>query len=557
MSVKLQRLALAAIAGIGNVDDTFLHLDGDRLTYLEGIPSNLDTIYRPDIKIRFNQDDLIISRRTTGKNKLNRESGFNVYIRTVSVDRAEIHFMFSDPRFYSIPDILAKFFKETDVVKALTDHDLTPLILSQQTKSQDFVKILVTNDTIEFYLIVKEGNASKEQRFPLEELEMYAFTHNGLRHYYARAILALDSSIYNSSYGGYIVTHEVNQITERITTQDYLNYSRYPLPSNIRRVVLGPLPQFVAAEAFRGSQSPYSDAFLNIVQQIKNEYGDVTVDLEVVDALQATHLLTVRVMVHDILSHSLVFTVVPVGAPLYATLRIPTALVVISEVRPSTLTSAIIPAEISQFEDNVVHPNAAAAAAMIGGGLLSGVGQGLGMWAQAKTNKEMKEMDINWMREKNNQDWSQRSMLQQSMFGQESAMQGRYFQQQNLMQGAQFDQQLKLQQSNQNFTSELAAQERNQQLRLQQNQQQLARELVNLTSDADMRRASYAQSLAGYRTGGAVSGLNLAGRGGLGHPNAPAAGYQPPRTTGTQTSTPKVFSTQPTINVTGPSSSFY
>lgn len=363
-----------------------------------------------------------------------------------------------------------------------------------------------------------------------------------------------------------IQLEEVTQIRELL--EGGPDYERNNLPSNLRRVVLSNYPQYVCPPALRRPQSAYTWQILEFLQQLRRQYGNVSLDVTIQTQLTTSAVAVIRIVLQQELTRSLFLVNVPKDTPMYMTCRVPSQLLLISEIVPVRSGGPLSQTEVDEFESNVT-PNAMIGAAVIGGGLLSGLGQGLGSWGSAKLGQETKQMEINWLRERNNQDWQQRNLMQgdmfqhqlriqQGAFGQDREMQARMFEQQYGMQNKAFKQQIQMQQQAQAYGGSQNLLDRQHQLAMQQNQINLTRDLVQLTSDADMRRASYAQNLAGFRTGGAVANLSYAGgRGGVGHPNAPTSNYHPPRTLGTQTESPTVFMTHPTRSVEGPSSSNY
>lgn len=314
---------------------------------------------------------------------------------------------------------------------------------------------------------------------------------------------------------------EINQIQSSAAPKFNFNW-----PNTVRTVLINNTPEYAVSYAFRGRQGIYIESIKKLVTLLATEYGtNRYVDITLVNDITAEQLMIMRIhLTNDLLSTQFIVGTIP-SMPLYATLRIPCDFVSISNISVSSVNQYLPKSNLTDFESNVIVPNAGLALGMIGGGALSGIGQGIGAWAQAKYGLEMKNKEIDWWREKNTQDWTQRGVLQQDMFNFNKEYQGRQFK----------------------FSTDMQANQFWQERFLQNTQNNLTRELVGLESDEAIRRANNAQHLAGYRTGGAVAGLSkTTSRGGLGHPDAPKGAYLMPRSRSTQTDSPNVYRTVPT-----------
>lgn len=141
--------------------------------------------------------------------------------------------------------------------------------------------------------------------------------------------------------------------------------------------------------------------------------------------------------------------------------------------------------------DGPIRANAAAIAAAFGGQAISGIGQGISAAGGIIQNREQMKWMENMMRWKAGIDMD----INQQMFGFNSQLQGNQFDFNKLMQGNMFDFQNQFQSNQNSFLSAISRQNADQQLF---NQKEVLR---------------FQQELAGYRTPGAVYGMNRAGLG--------------------------------------------
>ncbi|UHK03206.1 MAG: hypothetical protein FuQV1_gp2 [Hangzhou Solinvi-like virus 2] len=333
---------------------------------------------------------------------------------------------------------------------------------------------------------------------------------------------------------------KVNQLS------DWEDEETRTYPAGLRNVVFSDRPQYAVNAGFRGRQSMHIAPVKTLLEAMKNETKEQVVDFYFSDELSVTPIMTVRIDINrKNLDASSIYTSGKKHNPLYATLRFPPQVLILTHIVPGSRGANTYEYDRDQFESNIIVANAGMAAAFIGGGMLQGVGQGVGMYMQAKMQREMQEKYLDWAEDK-----------QQREFLFKRSMQGDMFSYQASQQEKQLDFQKYSQLKNIEFQEEYQRQQHIQQDIYQHRQNEFTKELVEANTDSDIRKARNAQQLAGYRTDAAVSNLSEGvRRGGLGHPLAPIGVSLPPRSASTQTSSPKLNLTQPSGYYTGPSES--
>lgn len=329
----------------------------------------------------------------------------------------------------------------------------------------------------------------------------------------------------------------VNQIS------GYDNPTALPnLPRGLRQLVFSPTPQYAVNPTFRGRMTVHTPALRLLLERLRDEFGPVVVEIVISNAINSEPVIIVRVDLSSADDVVMLYVRVLDKAPLYATLRFPTQMLMINTIQSVYASNEQTLTDDSEFESNVIIANAGFAAAMIGGGALSGIGQGLGQYAQTKAQMHMQKEYLDWQRKKQGYDIDNQRYLQQSMFDFQSSRLDREFQYGR-----------EQQERNINWGREQQSAAFSQQNLYQDTQNKFTKELVETNLDSDIRRARNAQQLAGFRTDATVSGVNfVSGRGGLGHPDAPRGASLPPRSASTQTNSPKVYLTRPTGYYTGP-----
>lgn len=331
----------------------------------------------------------------------------------------------------------------------------------------------------------------------------------------------------------------INQIEKALNNTPPAN-----LPKGIRQVVFSSCAQLSVNEPFRGRQTPHIAPIYLFISRLKRQYGSETVEIIFNSAFNGQQVIAARIDLSTAVENTFIYIKTVDEAPLYATLRFPSAMLELLSIQTVYKGTTQPFSDTDEFDSNVIIANAGMAAAYIGGGLLSGLGQGLGAYAQGKMQMQMQDKTLSWYEKKQMHDIDNQRYLQQSMFDWKSHMQDREFDYGNEQQRRQIDWQ----------RSSQAALFSQQNL-YQNTQNKFTKELVETNLDSDIRRARNAQQLSGYRTDATVSGLTNSGRGGLGHPDAPRGATLPPRSASTQTNSPKVYTTRPTGFYTGPMSS--
>ncbi|MGO0417098.1 hypothetical protein [Escherichia coli] len=331
----------------------------------------------------------------------------------------------------------------------------------------------------------------------------------------------------------------INQIEKALNNTPPAN-----LPKGIRQVVFSSYAQLSVNSPFRGRQTPHIAPVYLFISRLKQQYGPETVEIIFNSAFNGQQVIAARIDLSTAVENTFIYIKTNDEAPLYSTLRFPSAMLELLSVQTVYKGTAQAFSDTDEFDSNVIVANAGMAAAYIGGGLLSGLGQGLGAYAQGKMQMQMQDRTLSWYEKKQMHDIDNQRYLQQSMFDWKSHMQDREFDYGNEQQKRQIDWQ----------RSSQAALFSQQNL-YQNTQNKFTKELVEANLDSDIRRARNAQQLSGYRTDATVSGLTNSGRGGLGHPDAPRGATLPPRSASTQTNSPKVYTTRPTGFYTGPMSS--
>lgn len=316
------------------------------------------------------------------------------------------------------------------------------------------------------------------------------------------------------------------------------------LPKNLRQLVFSSYSQLSVNKPFRGRQTPHIAPIYLFISRLKRQYGPETVEIIFNSAFNGQQVIAARIDLDTAVENTFIYIKAVDDAPLYSTLRFPSAMLELLSIQTVYKGTTQPFSDTDEFDSNVIIANAGLAAAYIGGGLLSGLGQGLGAYAQGKMQMQMQDKTLSWYEKKQMHDIDNQRYLQQSMFDWKSHMQNREFDYGNEQQRRQIDWQ----------RSSQAALFSQQNL-YQNTQNKFTKELVETNLDSDIRRARNAQQLSGYRTDATVSGLTNSGRGGLGHPDAPRGIILPPRSASTQTNSPRVYTTRPTGFYTGPMSS--
>lgn len=316
------------------------------------------------------------------------------------------------------------------------------------------------------------------------------------------------------------------------------------LPKGIRQIVFSSYAQFSVNNPYRGRQTPHIAPIYLFISRLKQQYGSETVEIIFNSAFNGQQVIAARIDLSTAVENTFIYIKTVDEAPLYSTLRFPSAMLELLSIQTVYKGTTQPFSDTDEFDSNVIIANAGMAAAFMGGGLLSGLGQGIGAYAQGKMQMQMQDKTLSWYEKKQMHDIDNQRYLQQSMFDWKSHMQNREFDYGNEQQRRQIDWQ----------RSSQAALFSQQNL-YQNTQNKFTKELVETNLDSDIRRARNAQQLSGYRTDATVSGLTNSGRGGLGHPDAPRGAILPPRSASTQTNSPKVYTTRPTGFYTGPMSS--
>lgn len=328
--------------------------------------------------------------------------------------------------------------------------------------------------------------------------------------------------------------NQINQYQVRTTLPN--------LPKGIRQLVISVSPQYSVSETFRGRLTSNTSNVHLLIKSLRQEFGSKTVEMVISNGFNGEPVIVVRCDLSDKDEECILFVRVRDRAPLYGTLRFPVQMLEVNTLQSVYSGNEQNYTADDEFESNVIIANAGMAAAAIGGGMLSGIGQGLGQYYQTKAQMQMQEKYLSWQQLRQQYDIDNQRHLQQSMFDFKA------HQQQNEFQYGQAQQQRGI-----DWAREQQSAIFSQQNLYQRNQNQFTKELVEANLDSDIRKARNAQQLAGYRTDATVSGINfVSGRGGLGHPDAPQGASLPPRSTSTQTNSPKVYLTRPTGYYTGP-----
>nr|UXD80101.1 hypothetical protein [Lasius neglectus picorna-like virus 5] len=317
------------------------------------------------------------------------------------------------------------------------------------------------------------------------------------------------------------------------------------LPSKTRQIVLNCERQYNCNEVEYVRQSYHGPFMLELISGLKEEFKSGMVEITMYNNFNANYPVTIRINLANKPDQTIVYAIVQDdNIPKYGTLRYPAEMLEIVSILAVNNNMYQQPLNTTDFISNVIIANAGMAAAMIGGGLLSGIGQGLGAYGQSQMTMEMQKKQLAWLREQQGSGQEFQRGMQGSMFDFQSSQQQKLLDFQFKQQAYTYQQQQLMQ-----------AQSFRQQDKYQLNQNQFTKELVESNTDADIRRAKNAQQLAGYRTDGAVYGLAQGtGRGGLGHPDAPVGATLMPRSVSTQTNSPNVYLTKPTGNYVGPMS---
>nr|QJI53494.1 MAG: hypothetical protein 2 [Riboviria sp.] len=314
------------------------------------------------------------------------------------------------------------------------------------------------------------------------------------------------------------------------------------LPKGVRQLVISVSPQYSVSETFRGRLTSNTSSVQLLIKSLRMEFGSVTVEMVISNGFNGEPVIIVRCDLSSRDEECILFVRVRDKATLYGTLRFPVQMLQINTLQSVYSGNEQGITADDEFESNVIIANAGMAAAAIGGGMLSGIGQGLGQYYQTKAQMQMQEKYLSWQQLRQQYDIDNQKYLQQSMFDFKA------HQQQNEFQYGQAQQQRGI-----DWAREQQSAGFSQQNLYQRNQNQFTKELVEANLDSDIRKARNAQQLAGYRTDATVSGINfISGRGGLGHPDAPQGVSLPPRSASTQTNSPKVYLTRPTGYYTGP-----
>nr|UHK03204.1 MAG: hypothetical protein BWR99_gp2 [Hubei picorna-like virus 56] len=331
-----------------------------------------------------------------------------------------------------------------------------------------------------------------------------------------------------------------NQIRQIIN-----NTTELYLPTLTRQIVINSVKQYAVNKTLFGRQSLHGPYVYELIAGLKREYKSGLIELKLVNTFNGNFPIILRLDISNKVEETIIYAVVlDDSVPQFGTLRYPAETLEVYSVQQVNNSLYHEPLQSSDFISNVIVANAAMAAAMIGGGLLSGLGQGFGAYGQSKALMEMQQKQLAWLREQQGSSQDFQRGFQQSMFDFQSLQQQR-------AQDFQFKQQSYGYQQQQLLQSQAFRQQDKYQL----NQNQFTKELVESNTDADIRKARYAQQLAGYRTDGAVYGLSQGtGRGGLGHPDAPIGATLMPRSVSTQTNSPNVYLTKPTGSYVGPMS---
>lgn len=545
----LDRMTQASLSYLFGLNNKYLHLDGDNIADLQAMISvnsvNLKTQYKyygsdlckanPDDHFNYTSDHNILCYYP--------DKSLLIFYQTCDklfdalADRA---FTNVGEKFRNIPQAIfnnATFDSDTDYIQEW--WDITHL-------NKLFVK-----ENISSTIINSTGKTNVD--FVPTRFDVYYFLKDGVKYFMIYIDLPAQHNIILSSDAAQIIINvpEINQISE------YADDSLTNMPAGMRAVVISDSPQYSVNSTYRGRQSYNLATVRPFLKALSESVTEGIVDVYLKTIYKPSIIIVMRIDFGDRNPDNMVlYTHGPTKAPLYATLRFRPEMLVINQIIPATRGIGDYFYEPDEFESNII-PNAGMAAMLIGGGLLSGVGQGLGSYAEMKFKKEMQHDHFDFAREMQGSEFNFRRNFQNDMFNWQSYLQDKNQNFQSTMQNQRFG-----------FESNQLDRSLNQQINLQgrlfqqQNayqdvQNKFTRSLVETNLDSDIRRARNAQQLAGYRTDATVSGLSMGyGRGGLGHPLAPQGASLPPRSVSTQTSTPKVYITHPTGNYSGSSESF-
>ncbi|APG79005.1 hypothetical protein 2 [Changjiang crawfish virus 6] len=516
--------------GLAFCDYLYIHLEGDKLTSLN-YENSLNSLKLIDNKV-FSRTE--VSCDLNGFNYCfcpqgyfayhQRNPGF-VFVEATNNDFSPIMKNYKDNAVYMdynriLFDMIPCEWETTDIIRN-TNTDQVNEIFVEKPIACSFT-----------------SSSGKESIFTPTEFNIWEFQVQQVRFRLTTFNMPEDLKTHFQNMSRFNLNYPpINQINKYDTRTSLPN-----LPKGVRQLVISVSPQYSVVETFRGRITSNTSTVHLLIKRLRQEFGSVTVEMIISNGFNGEPVIVVRCDLTEKDEECILFVRVKDKAPLYGTLRFPVQMLQVNSLQSVYSGNEQSFTDDDEFESNVIVANAGMAAAAIGGGLLSGLGQGLGQFYQTKAQMQMQEKYLSWQQLRQQYDIDNQKYLQQSMFDFKA------HQQQNEFQYGQSQQQRSI-----DWAREQQSASFSQQNLYQRNQNQFTKELVEANLDSDIRRARNAQQLAGYRTDATVSGISfVSGRGGLGHPDAPQGVSLPPRSASTQTNSPKVYLTRPTGYYTGP-----
>lgn len=528
--------SLGNIFGLSYTDYIYVHVEGDKLTDLT-FQNSLTTI--PQIStISFLQNE--INSTEAGYTFQFTEQGYAAYYQNTSYF---VYFQSSNNNFLPLFKNYESSSEYANVKRSLyesynPDYDYSDYCVVFEVEQ---VNKLFIEKPIACVAHTSLSGDKQHWTFIPELLEVVEFVKDRIKFRITKVLMPNNNDRVMSFKN--LVTLElnypvINQIEQAINNTELAN-----LPKGIRQLVFSSYEQLSVNAPFRGRMTPHIAPVFLFISRLKQQFGNETIELIFNSAFNGQQVISARIDLSSPVTSTFIYIKTKDTAPLYSTLRFPSAMLELLSIQSVYKGTTQAFSDTDEFESNVITANAGMAAAMIGGGLLSGLGQGISGYAQGKMQMQMQDKMLSWYEKKQRYDFDNQRYLQQSMFDWKSNMQGREFNYGNEQQKRQID----WQRSNQSAAF-------SQQNLYQNTQNKFTKELVETNLESDLRRARTAQQLSGYRTDATVSGLSNSGRGGLGHPDAPRGAMLPPRSASTQTNSPRVYTTRPTGFYTGPMS---
>lgn len=544
----IDRMTQASLSFLFGLSNKYLHLDGDNISDLQAMinvnPVNLKSQYK------YYGSDLC---KENPSNHFNYTSDGN--IMCYYPDQSLIILYITKDKLYD--PLVTRSFLSTQKGKSVPEA-----IFHNATYSTDIDEVQQWWDIPHLNkLFIKENTTStiiNSTRGSIIDyvptrFDLYYFLKDSVKFYMLYINLPPQHNIVLASDAAQIIINipEINQI------DSYADENLTNMPAGLRAVVISDAPQYSVKPTYRGRQSYNIATVRPFLTALSEAVTENIVDVYFKTYYKPSLVIVLRIDFGDRKPDNMVmYTRGPPDAPLYATLRFKPELLVVNQVIPASRGSSDYFYQPEEFESNIIA-NAGMAALLLGGGMLSGIGQGIGSYAEMKYRKEMQHDYFDFSRNMQGSDHDFRRNMQTDMYNWQSYLQDKNQNFQNTMQNQRFG--FESNQLDRSLSQQINLQGRlfQQQNAYQQRQNEFTRSLVETNLDSDIRRARNAQQLAGYRTDATVAGLSYGyGRGGLGHPLAPQGASLPPRSVSTQTSTPKVNITHPTGNYSGWSESF-